>query len=74
MSVAESHAPAFTGTNEERALIEQAVLSAAQVVRRAPRKLLVCTLSVHNGKVGPGHPSITHGNLPATPGRTHRSL
>lgn len=53
----------FVGTPEEKQKIEAAVPTQAPAKPKKPRKLLVVTLNVRDGKVGGGHPSIGYGNL-----------
>lgn len=53
----------FVGTEQERQQIEAAVPKQAIAKPKKPRKLLVCTLNVRDGKPGNGHPSIGYGNL-----------
>ena len=54
----------FAGTDEQRQLIERAVPQKAPAAPKRPRKLLVVTLNVRDGKVqSHGHAAITYGNL-----------
>jgi type 1 glutamine amidotransferase len=46
----------------ERQKIEGAIPRKASVAPKKPRRLLVVTLNVRDGKVTKGHPSIPHGN------------
>jgi len=49
-------------TKQERQKIEQAIPKKCAVAPKKPRRLLVVTLNVRDGKVMKGHPSIPHGN------------
>lgn len=60
---AEQQANQFPGIPEERQKIEQAIPKKAPAAPKKPRKLLVVTLNVHDGKIGKGHPCIPYGNL-----------
>lgn len=53
----------FPGTPDERQKIEQAIPKKAPAAAKKPRKLLVVTLNVRDGKVGGGHPCIPYCNL-----------
>jgi len=53
----------FTGTDEERSLVEKAIPQSAPAAPNKPRRLLVMTLNVRDGKVTRGHPSIGYANL-----------
>jgi len=53
----------FNGTEEERRQIEQAIPRHAPAAPERPRKLLVSTLNVHDGKTRRGHLSIGYANL-----------
>ncbi len=50
-------------TDLERGRIESAIPREAYALSAKPRKLLVVTLNVRDGKEGYGHVSIAHGNL-----------
>jgi type 1 glutamine amidotransferase len=47
----------------ERQLVERAIPRQAAAAARKPRRLLVSTLNVRDGKTIEGHASIAHGNL-----------
>jgi type 1 glutamine amidotransferase len=47
----------------ERQLVEQAIPRQASAAARKPRKLLVSTLNIRDGKTVEGHASIAHGNF-----------
>lgn len=47
---------------QERQKIEQAIPTKCSATPKKPRRLLVVTLNVRDGKVMKGHPSIPHGN------------
>jgi type 1 glutamine amidotransferase len=53
----------FAGTDEERQKIEATIPTQAPAKPKKPRKLLVVTLNVRDGKVGRGHNAIGYGNL-----------
>ena len=54
----------FAGTDEQRQLIERAIPQKAPAAPKRPRKLLVVTLNVRDGKVSSrGHSAITYANL-----------
>jgi len=53
----------FTGTDDERARIKAAVPAEAQVAPEQPRKVLVTSLNVRDGKARSGHGSIAYANL-----------
>ncbi|MBI5724027.1 MAG: ThuA domain-containing protein [Planctomycetes bacterium] len=53
----------FSGTLEEREKIERAIPAQAQAAAKQPRRLLVVSLNMRDGKVLRGHASIGYANL-----------